>query len=85
MFSFETMGSRLSKGDTSLLAEIHAMTSGFESPSIKLWCSRYYHIETARRRSMGGQGYNTFAGLASGRLYAMEIGSGRMLTISQAY
>ena len=63
MSSFETMASRHSNGDTSLLAEIHATTSGLKvlvsSCGVQ---DRYYHIDTARR-SMGGHEYSIFAGL----------------------
>jgi acyl-CoA oxidase len=53
----------LSKRDTSLLAEMHALMCG-----LKVLCSTHgaSDIETARR-SMGGHGYSAFAGL--GRLY----------------
>jgi acyl-CoA oxidase len=64
MSSFETMASRLSKGDTSLLAEMHATTSGLK---VLVSSCGVQDIETARR-SMGGHGYSAFAGL--GRLYA---------------
>ena len=64
MTSFETMASRLSKGDTSLLAEMHATTSGLK---VLVSSCGVQDIETARR-SMGGHGYSAFAGL--GRLYA---------------
>ncbi|RDB17664.1 Peroxisomal acyl-coenzyme A oxidase 1 [Hypsizygus marmoreus] len=62
--SFNTMASRLATGDTSLLAEMHATTSG-----LKVLCSTMgvQDLEVARR-SMGGHGYSAFAGL--GRLYA---------------
>ena len=58
------MASRLSKGDTSLLAEMHATTSGLK---VLVSTCGIQDIETARR-SMGGHGYSAFAGL--GRLYA---------------
>jgi len=58
------MASRLKQGDTSLLAEMHATTSG-----LKVYVSAcgVQDLETARR-SMGGHGYSAFAGV--GRLYA---------------
>lgn len=64
MSSFQTMASRLSEGDTSLLAEMHATTSGLK---VLVSSRGVQDIETARR-SMGGHGYSAFAGL--GRLYA---------------
>ena len=54
----------LKKGDTSLLAEMHATTSGLK---IYVSANGVQDLETARR-SMGGHGYSAFAGL--GRLYA---------------
>ncbi|KAF8147662.1 peroxisomal oxidase [Crassisporium funariophilum] len=62
--AFDTMAGRLAKGDTSLLAEMHATTSGLK---VLVSSNGVQDIETARR-SMGGHGYSTFAGL--GRLYA---------------
>ena len=58
------MANRLLNGDTSLLAEMHATTSG-----LKILVSSHgvQDLETARR-SMGGHGFSAFAGL--GRLYA---------------
>jgi len=58
------MATRLKTGDASLLAEMHATTSG-----LKVYVSSkgVADIETARR-SMGGHGYSAFSGL--GRLYA---------------
>ena len=64
MSSFETMANRLLNNDTSLLAEMHATTSGLK---VLVTNSGVQDIETARR-SMGGHGYSAFAGL--GRLYA---------------
>ena len=58
------MASRLSKGDTSLLAEVHTTTSGLK---VLVSSCGVQDIETAGR-SMGGHGYSAFAGL--GRLYA---------------
>ncbi len=54
----------LKKGDTSLLAEMHATTSGLK---IYVSTNGVQDLETARR-SMGGHGYSAFAGV--GRLYA---------------
>ncbi|KJA24892.1 hypothetical protein HYPSUDRAFT_65201 [Hypholoma sublateritium FD-334 SS-4] len=62
--AFNTMAEGLKKGDTSLLAEMHATTSGLK---IYVSTSGVQDLETARR-SMGGHGYSAFAGL--GRLYA---------------
>ena len=58
------MANQLSKGDTSLLADLHATTSGLK---VLVSSCGVQDIETARR-SMGGHGYSAFAGL--GRLYA---------------
>lgn len=58
------MSKRLATGDTSLLAEMHATTSGLKVMVSSLGVS---DLEVARR-SMGGHGYSAFAGL--GRLYA---------------
>ncbi|KAG6809524.1 hypothetical protein H0H92_015920 [Tricholoma furcatifolium] len=62
--SFNAMSARLASGDTSLLAELHATTSG-----LKVLCSSVgvQDLEVARR-AMGGHGYSAFAGL--GRIYA---------------
>ncbi|KAF8970656.1 acyl-CoA oxidase [Flammula alnicola] len=62
--AFDAMASRLKQGDTSLLAEMHATTSGLK---IYISTNSVQDLETARR-SMGGHGYSAFAGL--GRLYA---------------
>ncbi|KAJ3503355.1 hypothetical protein NLJ89_g8475 [Agrocybe chaxingu] len=62
--AFDTMASRLKKGDASLLAEMHATTSGLK---VYVSSNGVADIETARR-SMGGHGYSAFSGL--GRLYA---------------
>ena len=58
------MSSQLAKGDTSLLAEMHAISSGLKV-TVSTMC--VHDIEVSRR-SMGGHGYSAFAGL--GRLYA---------------
>ncbi|KAJ3840767.1 peroxisomal oxidase [Lentinula raphanica] len=67
--SFQVMAQRLSGGDASLLAELHAMTSG-----LKVLCTTtsVQDIEDARR-SMGGHGYSAFSGV--GRIYADLIPS----------
>ncbi|KAG6843086.1 hypothetical protein H0H87_008021, partial [Tephrocybe sp. NHM501043] len=58
------MSARLASGDTSLLAEMHATTSGLK---VLVSTLGVHDLEVARR-SMGGHGYSAFAGL--GRLYA---------------
>ncbi|KAG6864904.1 hypothetical protein C0991_006474, partial [Blastosporella zonata] len=62
--SFNTMSTRLASGDTSLLAELHATTSGLKVLASGLSVN---DLEVARR-AMGGHGYSAFAGL--GRIYA---------------
>ncbi|KAF7965078.1 hypothetical protein HWV62_45767 [Athelia sp. TMB] len=62
--AFDNMSSRLASGDTSLLAEMHATTSGLK---ILITSMSITDLEVARR-SMGGHGYSGFAGL--GRIYA---------------
>ncbi|OBZ74783.1 Peroxisomal acyl-coenzyme A oxidase 1 [Grifola frondosa] len=62
--AFATMSSRLAAGDTSLLAEMHATTSGLK---VLVSTTGIQDLETARR-SMGGHGYSEFAGI--GRMYA---------------
>ncbi|KAF6750439.1 acyl-CoA oxidase [Ephemerocybe angulata] len=61
--AFDTMAACLAKGDTSLLAEMHATTSGLK---VLVSSTGVQDIEVARR-SMGGHGYSAFAGL--GRMY----------------
>lgn len=63
------MASRLASGDTSLLAEMHATTSGLK---VLISTIGINDIEVARR-SMGGHGYSAFSGL--GRLYAEYLPS----------
>lgn len=58
------MTERLSNGDTTLLAEMHATTSGLK---VLVSTSCAQDIETARR-ALGGHGYSAYSGL--GRLYA---------------
>ncbi|KAL0578790.1 hypothetical protein V5O48_003202 [Marasmius crinis-equi] len=62
--AFMEMSERLNGGDASLLAELHAATSG-----LKVLCTAasVQDLETARR-SMGGHGYSAFAGI--GKKYA---------------
>ncbi|KNZ71905.1 Peroxisomal acyl-coenzyme A oxidase 1 [Termitomyces sp. J132] len=62
--AFNTMSSRLASGDTSLLAEMHATTSGLKVLATTI------AVEDAEvaRRAMGGHGFSAFSGL--GRLYA---------------
>lgn len=67
--SFNNMASRLASGDTSLLAEMHATTSGLK---VLISTIGINDIEVARR-SMGGHGYSAFSGL--GRLYAEYLPS----------
>ncbi|KAI0659517.1 peroxisomal oxidase [Cubamyces menziesii] len=62
--AFSDMSSRLATGDTSLLAEMHATTSGLKS---LVSTAAIEDLETARR-SMGGHGFSDFAGV--GRIYA---------------
>ncbi|KAI0633097.1 acyl-CoA oxidase [Trametes polyzona] len=62
--AFSDMSARLAAGDTSLLAEMHATTSGLKSLVSTV---AIQDLETARR-SMGGHGFSDFAGV--GRIYA---------------
>ncbi|KAF8882820.1 acyl-CoA oxidase [Infundibulicybe gibba] len=62
--AFDVMASKLAVGDTSLLAEMHATTSGLK---VLVSTTGVHDLEVARR-SMGGHGYSAFAGL--GRIYA---------------
>ncbi|KAI0651075.1 acyl-CoA oxidase [Trametes meyenii] len=62
--AFADMSNRLASGDTSMLAEMHATTSGLKSLVSTVAIE---DLETARR-SMGGHGFSDFAGV--GRLYA---------------
>ncbi|TFK85181.1 acyl-CoA oxidase [Polyporus arcularius HHB13444] len=62
--AFGEMTTRLASGDTSLLAEMHATTSGLK---VLVTTTAIQDLETARR-SMGGHGFSDFAGV--GRLYA---------------
>ncbi|KAG5219747.1 oxidase [Salix suchowensis] len=67
--SFDEMAARLSTGDASLLAELHAITSGLK---VTITSAGIHDIETARR-SMGGHGYSAFSGLGS--IYADYVPS----------
>ncbi|KAI0673208.1 acyl-CoA oxidase [Trametes maxima] len=62
--AFADMSTRLASGDTSMLAEMHATTSGLKALVSTVAIE---DLETARR-SMGGHGFSDFAGV--GRLYA---------------
>ena len=62
--AFSELLTRLDSGDTSLLAEMHATTSGLK---VLVTTTTIQDLETARR-SMGGHGFSEFAGV--GRLYA---------------
>ncbi|KAG6876143.1 hypothetical protein C0992_000694 [Termitomyces sp. T32_za158] len=62
--AFNDMSSRLASGDTSLLAEMHATTSGLKVLATTV---AVQDVEVARR-AMGGHGFSAFSGL--GRLYA---------------
>lgn len=63
------MDAQLASGDTSLLAEMHATTSGLK---VLVTTMGIQDLEVARR-SMGGHGYSAFAGL--GRIYADYVPS----------
>ncbi|KAF7796497.1 hypothetical protein EIP86_007675 [Pleurotus ostreatoroseus] len=58
------MAEQLATGDTSLLAELHATTSGLKV-LVTTACAQ--DIETARR-ALGGHGFSAYAGI--GRIYA---------------
>ena len=62
--AFSELLAQLASGDTSLLAEMHATTSGLK---VLVSTTAIQGLETARR-SMGGHGFSDFAGV--GRLYA---------------
>ena len=70
------MTQRLEQGDTSLLAEMHATTSGLKV-LVTTACTQ--DIETARR-AMGGHGYSAYAGL--GRLYANYLPAATSVPLS---
>lgn len=61
------MNDRLARGDTSLLAELHASTSG-----LKVLVTTYgvQDIETARR-SLGGHGFSEFSGFS--KIYTANL------------
>ncbi|CAL1698461.1 unnamed protein product [Somion occarium] len=66
---FSVMSERLASGDTSVLAEMHTITSGLKALSTN---TSTQDVEVARR-ALGGHGFSTFAGL--GRLYANNLPS----------
>ena len=61
------MSTRLARGDTSLLAEIHATTSGLKT---LVTTQTVLDLETARR-CLGGHGFSDAAGI--GRIYAAYL------------
>lgn len=67
------MSTRLASGDTSLLAEMHATTSGLK---VLVSTMGVQALEVSRR-SMGGHGYSAFSGL--GRLYADYLPSATLV------
>lgn len=70
------MTTRLAAGDTSLLAEMHATTSGLK---VLVSTTAAQDLETARR-SMGGHGFSDFAGV--GRLYADYVPAATCVTFA---
>ncbi|KDQ11213.1 hypothetical protein BOTBODRAFT_177465 [Botryobasidium botryosum FD-172 SS1] len=66
---FHSMSSRLARGDTSLLAETHAISSGLKAV---VTTQSLDALETTRR-SMGGHGYSAFAEV--GRIWAKHVPS----------
>ncbi|KAL4243883.1 Acyl-coenzyme A oxidase [Abortiporus biennis] len=67
--AFSEMSNRLASGDTSLLAEMHATTSGLK---VLVTATSTHDIETARR-ALGGHGFSAYAGI--GRIYADNLPS----------
>ncbi|KAK7684475.1 hypothetical protein QCA50_012422 [Cerrena zonata] len=67
--TFTSMSAKLSAGDTSVLAEMHAITSSLK---VLTTSTSVQDIEIARR-ALGGHGYSAFAGL--GRIYADNLPS----------
>ncbi|KAI0341183.1 acyl-CoA oxidase [Trametopsis cervina] len=65
--SFTRLSSRLAQGDTTLLAEMHATTSGLKS----LVTTQTVHDLEAARRVLGGHGFSEAAGI--GRIYATYL------------
>ena len=61
------MSTRLATGDTSLLAEMHATTSGLKTLVSTITVR---DLETARR-SLGGHGFSEAAGI--GRIYGAYL------------
>ena len=69
------MSNQLPSGDTSLLAEVHATSSGLK---VLATTTAIQDLEVARR-SMGGHGYSAFSGL--GRIYADYVPSATCVVI----
>ena len=67
--AFDAMSGRLASGDTSLLQEMHATTSGLK---VLVTTHNIQDLETARR-CLGGHGYSEYAGI--GRQYAGALPS----------
>ena len=67
--SYSKLSERLVRNDMSLLAGMHAVTSGLK---VLVTTTSVEDIEVARR-SMGGHGYSAFSGL--GLLYANHVPS----------
>ncbi|EKM52427.1 uncharacterized protein PHACADRAFT_260805 [Phanerochaete carnosa HHB-10118-sp] len=65
--AFSAMNEGLARGDTSLLADMHATTSGLK---VLVTTAVAQDIETARR-ALGGHGFSDFSGL--GKIYANYI------------
>lgn len=63
------MSQKLASGDTSQLAEMHAILSAMKS---RVTTETVQSIEVARR-SMGGHGYSAAAGV--GKIYAEQVPS----------
>ena len=69
------MSNQLPSGDTSLLTEVHATSSGLK---VLATTTAIQDLEVARR-SMGGHGYSAFSGL--GRIYADCVPSATCVVI----
>ncbi|KAI0077010.1 peroxisomal oxidase [Panus rudis PR-1116 ss-1] len=67
--AFDVMSRQLAAGNASLLAEMHATTSGLKALSTRV---SVQDVETARR-ALGGHGYSAFSGL--GNIYADKLPS----------
>jgi len=70
------MSEKLARGDTSLLAEMHATTSGLK---VFVTTATVRDVETARR-SMGGHGFSIFSGLS--RVYGQYLPSATLVFLS---